>query len=143
MRSQREQDRPRTVQMAFESALSQMQREREIIAQDAFGMNWSQGKHDESSESQALGPSTTSGEPLSETATEKDDDTEDGAAEASDRPVTQIGSVLNLPEVTVTSFDESLHSESSSDTLEGEPVKVEGPMDWDTGSSEYDYIPWT
>ncbi|KAF5613313.1 uncharacterized protein FSUBG_1043 [Fusarium subglutinans] len=142
VRPQREQDRPRTAQMAFESTLSQMQQEREIIALDAFGMNWSQGKHDASSESQTPGPSTTSGEPLSETATEKDDDTQDGATEASDRPV-QIGSVLNLPEVTVTSFDESLHSESSSDTLEGDPVEVVGPMDWDTGSSEYDYVPWT
>ncbi|KAF5541851.1 hypothetical protein FMEXI_7775 [Fusarium mexicanum] len=142
-RSQRGQERQRTVQMAFESTLSQMQQERETMALNAFGMNWSQGKHDASSESQALGPSTTSGESLSETATEKDEDAEDGAAEASDRPATQIGSVLNLPEVTVTSFDESLHSESSSDTLEGEPVEVEGPMDWDAGSSEYGYIPWT
>ncbi|KAF5239848.1 hypothetical protein FANTH_9789 [Fusarium anthophilum] len=119
------------------------QQERHQMAHMAFEANCPQTKHDASSESQALGPSTTSGEPLSETATEKDDDAEDGATEASDQPVTQIGSVLNLPEVTVTPFDESLHSESSSDTLEGDPVEVVGPMDWDAGSSEYDYIPWT
>ncbi|KAF5988682.1 hypothetical protein FBULB1_1338 [Fusarium bulbicola] len=142
-RSQTGQGRQRTVQMAFESTMSQMQEEQQTMARTAFGMNWSQGKHEASSESPATGPSTTPGESLSETAMENDDDTEDGATEASYRPVTQTGSVLNLPEVTVTDFDESLHSESSSDTLEGDPVEVVGPMDWDAGSPEYDYIPWT
>ncbi|KAF4495662.1 hypothetical protein FAGAP_8216 [Fusarium agapanthi] len=115
---------------------------RQPMAQMACKMNWSQRKHNAPTESPAPGPSTTSGEPLSETATGNDGDTEDDDTEACDRPVTQIGSDLNLPEFTVTSFDAPVQSsESSSDTLEGDPVEVEGPMDWDVGSSEYDYIP--
>ncbi|KAG5799571.1 hypothetical protein H9Q69_001409 [Fusarium xylarioides] len=108
----------------------------------AFESNLSQMKHDASSESSAPGPSTTSGEPLSKTGADNDDDTEDEAAEACGRPVTPIGSERNLPEYAMTSFDApSSSSRSSSNTLEGDPVQVEGPMNWDAGSSEHDYIP--
>ncbi|PNP74814.1 hypothetical protein FNYG_11951 [Fusarium nygamai] len=99
--------------------------------------NLLQMKHPASSERPAPGPSTTSGEPLSETATGNDDDTEDEASEACDAPVTPNGSEGNVPENTMTSFGTSWRSSrSSSDTLEGNPVQVEGPMDWD---AEYDY----
>ncbi|KAF5705915.1 hypothetical protein FMUND_11891 [Fusarium mundagurra] len=101
--------------------------------QSALQWNLPQMKHDASSESSAPGPSTTSGELLSETGTDSDDDTEDEATEACGRPVTPPEPGLNLPEYAITPFDASSRfSRSSSDTLEGDPVQVEGPtMDWD------------
>ncbi|KAF5585278.1 hypothetical protein FPCIR_8358 [Fusarium pseudocircinatum] len=99
-----------------------------------------QMKHAASSERPVPGPSATSGQPLSETATGSDDDTEDEATEACDGPVTPTESERSVPENTTTSFDAPWRSStSSSDTLEGNPVQVEGPMDWDAGLSEYDY----
>ncbi|KAF5544010.1 hypothetical protein FPHYL_11117 [Fusarium phyllophilum] len=121
---------------------SQQEIYRQRMLHAAFQRNLSQMKHDASSESSAPGPSTTSGEPLSNTGADNDEDTEDEVTEACRRPVTPIGPGPNLPEYAMTSFDApSRSSRSSSNTLEGDPVQVEGPMDWNAGSSEYDYIP--
>ncbi|KAF4416319.1 hypothetical protein FACUT_12680 [Fusarium acutatum] len=117
-------------------------RDRQRMAKMDFERYESQMEHDASSESPAPGPSTTSGERLSEAATDANNDTADEATKPCDRPRTPIGSEMNLPEYTMTSFDATLQSLTSSpDTLEGDPVEIEGPMDWDAGSSEYDYIP--
>ncbi|KAF5968314.1 hypothetical protein FCOIX_11474 [Fusarium coicis] len=90
-----------------------------------------------SSERPAPGPSTTSGENLLESGADRNDDTEDEAAEACDRPVTPTGSEGNVPENTMTSFDTpGRSSRSSSHTLGGSPIQAEGPMDWD---AEYDH----
>ncbi|KAF5589871.1 hypothetical protein FPANT_6204 [Fusarium pseudoanthophilum] len=111
--------------------------QRHRMAHAAFQRNLPQTRYDASSERTAPGPSTTSGEPLSEIATGNDDDTEDEATEASDGLVTPTESEGNVPEDTMTSFDTPWRSSrSSSDTLEGNPAQDEGYMDW---YAEYDY----
>nr|RBR00395.1 hypothetical protein FVER53263_10171 [Fusarium verticillioides] len=106
---------------------------RQRMPHAAYQGNLPQMKHAASSERPAPGPSTTPGETLLETGADKNDDTEDEATEACDRPVTSTGSEGNVPENTMTSFDTPGRScRCSSHTLDGSPVPVEGPMDWDT-----------
>ncbi|KAF5681460.1 hypothetical protein FDENT_8082 [Fusarium denticulatum] len=113
---------------------------RQRMPHAAFQGKLPQMKHDVSSERPAPGPSTTSGETLLETGADNDNDTEDEATEACDGPLTPTGSERNVPENTMTSFDMPWRSSrSSSHTLEGSHVQVEGPMDWDADPSEYDY----
>ncbi|EMT65767.1 hypothetical protein FOC4_g10007877 [Fusarium odoratissimum] len=115
---------------------------RQRMAKMGFEEPESQMEHDAPSKSPLPSSSTTSGGFSSETATDTEKDILDEATKPCDRPVTPIGSELNLPEYMVPSFDAPLQSFTSSpDTLEGDPVEVEGPMNWDTGLSEYEYIP--
>ncbi|KAI7764478.1 hypothetical protein LZL87_003683 [Fusarium oxysporum] len=115
---------------------------RQRMAKMGFEEPESQTEHDASSKSPLPSPSTTPGGFSSETATDTEKNTTDEATKACDRPVTPIGSEMNLAEYMVPSFDAPLQSFTSSpDILEGDPVEVEAPMNWDTGLSEYDYIP--
>ncbi|KAF4946766.1 hypothetical protein FGADI_10970 [Fusarium gaditjirri] len=115
------------------------------MAKMGFEKPESQTEHEASSMNPLPSPSDTRVGSSSETARDTEKDSADEASEACDQPVTPMGSEINIPEHNgLPSFDQPLQPlQRSPDTLNDEPVEVQGAMDWDNVLPEYDYTPWT